>query len=82
MSDVIANGGYGTIRIACPAAAGRLAREIWLAASALGPMGVLEVATVHARYFLGARRIARFPLIDLDAISAASAAVSSRTSSC
>ena len=52
-ADVIANGGYGSI-----GAHGQMHGigeqwEIWMQASALGPMGALEVASLHAAHFLG-----------------------------
>ncbi len=52
-ADVIANGGYGSI-----GAHGQMHGigsqwEIWMAASALGNMGALEVASLHAAHFLG-----------------------------
>ncbi len=52
-ADIIANGGYGSI-----GAHGQMHGigeqwEIWMAASALGSMGALEVASLHAARFLG-----------------------------
>jgi hypothetical protein len=52
-ADIISNGGYGSI-----GAHGQMHGigeqwEIWMAASALGPMGALEVASLHAAHFLG-----------------------------
>ena len=55
MADIIAEGGYGAI-----GSHGQLHGiashwEIWMAASALGPLGALEVASAHGAYFLGAQ---------------------------
>lgn len=53
MADVIAKGGYGAIGSHGQQHGIGSHWEIWMAASALGPMGALEVATVHGAHFLG-----------------------------
>jgi len=54
LADIIAEGGHGAI-----GSHGQLHGiashwEVWMAASALGPMGALELASSHGAYFLGA----------------------------
>ena len=56
MADIIAKGGYGAIGSHGQQHAIGSHWEIWMAASALGPMGALEVATVHGAHFLGASK--------------------------
>jgi imidazolonepropionase-like amidohydrolase len=53
LADIIAEGGYGAI--GAHAQQNGLAShwEVWMAASALGPMGALEVASLHGAYFIG-----------------------------
>jgi imidazolonepropionase-like amidohydrolase len=63
MADVIAKGGYGAIGSHGQQHGIGSHWEIWMAASALGPMGALEVATVHGAHFLGATK-------DLGSVSA------------
>ena len=53
MADIIAKGGYGAIGSHGQQHGIGSHWEIWMAASALGPMGALEVATVHGAHFLG-----------------------------
>jgi Tol biopolymer transport system component/imidazolonepropionase-like amidohydrolase len=56
MADIIAKGGYGAIGSHGQQHGIGSHWEIWMAASALGPMGALEVATVHGAHFLGATK--------------------------
>ncbi len=56
LADIIAEGGHGAI-----GSHGQLHGiashwEIWMAASALGPLGALELASAHGAYFLGAQQ--------------------------
>jgi hypothetical protein len=64
-ADIIANGGYGSI-----GAHGQMHGigdqwEIWMAASALGSMGALEVANLHATRFLGMDHIGSIEVVKL-----------------
>lgn len=54
MADIIAEGGYGAVGGHGQFIGLDTHFEIWMAASALGPMGALEVATAHPARFLGA----------------------------
>jgi len=54
VADIIANGGYGAIGSHGQAHGIGSHWEVWMMASALGPMGALEVASVHGAHFLGA----------------------------
>jgi Tol biopolymer transport system component len=54
LADIIANGGYGAIGSHGQAHGIGSHWEVWMLASALGPMGALEVASVHGAHFLGA----------------------------
>ena len=54
VADIIANGGYGAIGSHGQAHGIGSHWEVWMLASALGPMGALEVASVHGAHFLGA----------------------------
>lgn len=54
MADVIEHGGYGAIGSHGQAHGIASHWEIWMVAEAMGPMGALEVATVHGARFLGA----------------------------
>ncbi len=53
-ADIIANGGYSAIGSHGQAHGIGSHWEVWMFASALGPMGALEVASVHGAHFLGA----------------------------
>jgi Tol biopolymer transport system component/imidazolonepropionase-like amidohydrolase len=55
-ADIIAKGGYAAIGSHGQQHGIGSHWEIWMAASALGPMGALEVATVHGAHFLGASK--------------------------
>ena len=56
MADVIAAGGYGALG-SHGAQLGIAAHwDVWIMASALGPMGALEVASLHGAHFLGAEQ--------------------------
>jgi Tol biopolymer transport system component len=54
LADIIANGGYGAIGSHGQAHGIGSHWETWMLASALGPMGALEVASLHGAHFLGA----------------------------
>ncbi len=54
LADIIAEGGYGAIGSHGQQHGIAAHWEIWMAASALGPLGALELASVHGAYFLGA----------------------------
>lgn len=54
MKEMIEAGGYGAIGGHGEHHALTPHWEIWMAAEALGPMGALEVATVHGAHFLAA----------------------------
>ena len=54
LQDIVDNGGYGAIGSHGQQHAIGSHWEIWMAASAMGAMGALEVATVHGAHFLGA----------------------------
>jgi imidazolonepropionase-like amidohydrolase len=54
VADIIANGGYSAIGSHGQAHGIGSHWEVWMLASALGPMGALEVASVHGSHFLGA----------------------------
>lgn len=56
MADVIAEGGGGAIGSHGQAHGIGPHWEIWMTESATGPMGALEVATIHGARFLGADR--------------------------
>ncbi|HEX2455556.1 MAG TPA: amidohydrolase family protein [Vicinamibacterales bacterium] len=53
LADIISNGGYGAIGSHGQQHGLGSHWEVWAAASALGPMGALEVASVHGAHFLG-----------------------------
>jgi Tol biopolymer transport system component len=53
LADIIANGGYGSIGAHGQQHGIGSQWEVWMAASALGPMGALEVASLHGAHFLG-----------------------------
>lgn len=53
LADIVAKGGYGAIGSHGQQHGIGSHWEIWMAASALGPMGALEVATTHGAHFLG-----------------------------
>lgn len=53
LADVIEEGGYGAIGSHGQQHGIGSHWEIWMAASALGPMGALELASVHGAHFLG-----------------------------
>jgi hypothetical protein len=54
LADIIAEGGYGAIGSHGQQHGIAAHWEVWMAASALGPMGALELASSHGAYFLGA----------------------------
>ena len=54
LADIIANGGYGAIGSHGQAHGIGSHWETWMIASATGPMGALEVASLHGAHFLGA----------------------------
>ena len=54
LADIIEHGGYGVIGAHGEHHGPAPHWEVWMAASALGPLGALEVATRHGAYFLGA----------------------------
>jgi Tol biopolymer transport system component len=56
LADIIAEGGYGAIGSHGQQHGIASHWEVWMAASALGPMGALELASSHGAYFLGAQR--------------------------
>ena len=56
LADIIAHGGYGAIGSHGQQHGLGSHWEVWAAASALGPMGALEVASLHGAHFLGAER--------------------------
>ncbi len=53
MADVIRAGGYGAIGSHGQQHGLASHWEVWIAAEAIGPMGALEVASVHGARFLG-----------------------------
>jgi Tol biopolymer transport system component/imidazolonepropionase-like amidohydrolase len=54
LADIIAHGGYGSIGSHGQQHGLGSHWEVWSAAAALGPMGALEVASLHGAHFLGA----------------------------
>lgn len=56
LKDIIEHGGYGAIGSHGEHHGPAAHWEVWMAASALGPMGALEVATRHGAHFLGAEQ--------------------------
>lgn len=54
VKDIIEHGGYGAIGAHGQAHGIGPHWEVWMAASAMGPMGALELASVQGAYFLGA----------------------------
>ena len=56
LADIIAEGGYGAVGSHGEHHGLAAQWEIWMAASALGPMGALEVASRHGAHFLGAEQ--------------------------
>jgi len=54
LADIIAEGGYGAIGSHGQQHGIAAHWEVWMAASALGPMGALELASSHGAHFLGA----------------------------
>ncbi|MEO8027636.1 MAG: amidohydrolase family protein [Bryobacteraceae bacterium] len=56
LADIIANGGYGAIGSHGQQHGIGSHWETWMAASALGPMGALEVASLHGAHFLGVEK--------------------------
>jgi Tol biopolymer transport system component/imidazolonepropionase-like amidohydrolase len=56
LADIIAEGGYGAIGSHGQQHGIGSHWETWMAASALGPMGALEVASVHGAHFLGVEK--------------------------
>lgn len=55
LEDIIAEGGYGAIGGHGEHHGPAAHWEVWMAASALGPLEALRVATLHGAYFLGAQ---------------------------
>ncbi len=53
LADLIAAGGYGAIGAHGQRNGPGSHWEVWMAASALGPMGALEVASLHGARFIG-----------------------------
>ena len=53
MADVISEGGYGAVGSHGEHHGIATHWEVWMGASALGPMGALEVASMHGAHFLG-----------------------------
>ncbi len=56
LADIIAEGGYGSIGSHGEHHGLAAQWEVWMAASALGPLGALEVASRHGAHFLGAEQ--------------------------
>lgn len=56
LADIVAHGGYGSIGSHGQQHGLGSHWETWAAASALGPMGALEVASLHGAHFLGAEK--------------------------
>ncbi len=56
LADIIAQGGYGAIGSHGQQHGIGAHWETWMAASALGPMGALEVASGHGAHFLGVEK--------------------------
>jgi Tol biopolymer transport system component len=56
LADIIAAGGFGAIGAHGQHNGLGSHWEIWMAASALGPMGALEIASLHAARFIGRER--------------------------
>lgn len=54
LADIIAEGGYGAIGSHGEHHGPDAQWEVWMAASALGPMEALRVASLHGAHFLGA----------------------------
>jgi Tol biopolymer transport system component/imidazolonepropionase-like amidohydrolase len=54
LADIVAHGGYGSIGSHGQQHGLGSHWETWAASSALGPMGALEVASLHGAHFLGA----------------------------
>ena len=55
LADIIAEGGHGAIGSHGQQHGIASHWEVWMAASAMGPMGALELATNEGAYFLGAQ---------------------------
>ena len=53
VADIIAEGGYGAVGAHAQQNGIGTHWEVWMFASALGPMGALEVASVHGAHFIG-----------------------------
>ena len=53
MADVISQGGYGAIGSHGQQHGLSSHWEVWMVASALGPLGALEVASLHGAHFIG-----------------------------
>ncbi len=74
LADVIAAGGYGAIGSHGQQHGIASHWEVWMYASALGPMGALEVASLHGAHFIGVEQdlgsIAVGKLADLMVLSA------------
>ncbi|MDH3222584.1 MAG: amidohydrolase family protein [Gemmatimonadota bacterium] len=54
VADIIAEGGYGAIGSHGEHHALGAQWEVWMAASAMGPLGALRMASLHGAHFLGA----------------------------
>jgi imidazolonepropionase-like amidohydrolase len=56
LADIIAEGGYGSIGSHGEQLGLAPQWEVWMAASAMGPLGALRVASLHGAHFLGAEQ--------------------------
>jgi imidazolonepropionase-like amidohydrolase len=56
LADIIAEGGYGAIGSHGEHHGLAAHWEVWMAESALGPLGALRVASLHGAHFLGAQQ--------------------------
>lgn len=56
MADTIAEGGYGALGSHGEQHGIGTHWEVWMGATALGPLGALEVASAHGAHFLGAEK--------------------------
>jgi Tol biopolymer transport system component/imidazolonepropionase-like amidohydrolase len=56
VADIIAEGGYGAVGAHAQQNGIGTHWEVWMMAEALGPIGALEVASVHGAHFIGRSR--------------------------
>jgi dipeptidyl aminopeptidase/acylaminoacyl peptidase len=56
IADITAEGGYGAVGAHGQQHGIGSHWEVWMAASAMGPMGALEMASVHGAHFLGVEK--------------------------